>query len=124
MYYEKLALEVNATIAGLEVVKPAALKGKSGVTHRFAFLASDGKKNYAFEICSEVGEIEVLRAFVKRIDTDAEVFIVCLSGRAREQGKELASIYKMDILTPKEVGEFFSRRITQLMHVPEVPATT
>ena len=38
MYYEKLALEVGATVAGLNVVKPAVIRGESGVDQRFAFV--------------------------------------------------------------------------------------
>jgi hypothetical protein len=119
MFYEKLAMEVNASIAGFEVVKPAAKTGNSGVTHRFTFLASDGSKTYGFDVCREVGEIELLRSFVKKIDTDVDVYLVCLSGRPSTTALNMAASYGIQIIGPKEAGDFFSKRIVQLMAATE-----
>ena len=113
MYYEKLALEVNANIAGLDIVKPPFVRGTSGVEHKFAFLASDRMNRYGFDIHNQVGEVEVLRSFIKRMDTGVEVFLVCLSGRPSPEGQRLASSYGMKVLNPAEAGDFFSNRIVQ-----------
>jgi hypothetical protein len=118
VYYEELALEVNATIAGLEVTKPPVLRGKSGIEHRFAFLATDGRARYGFDVCPQVGEVEILRAFVKKMDTAVEAFVVCLSGRPEAESKELAAKYGIKVLTPGDVGDFFSRRISEKIRVP------
>jgi hypothetical protein len=118
VYYEELALEVNATIAGLEVRKPPVLCGKSGVEHKFAFLAADGPMRYGFDVCPQVGEIEILRAFVKKLDTGVEAFVVCLSGRPAPEGKELSAKYGIKVLSPGEVGDFFSKRISEQILVP------
>ena len=115
MYYEKLALEVGATVAGYQVTKPPRIQGASGVEHRFDFLASEGDKRYAFDIYNDVGEIEMLRTYIKKMDTGAETLVVCLSGRPKESAKELAENYGIPILGPKEVGDFFTRRISQLI---------
>jgi predicted RecB family endonuclease len=115
MYYEKLALEVGATVAGLDVVKPAVLRGESGGEHRFTFVAADAGETYAFDIYSEVGEVEVLRTYIKKMDTGANAFVVCLSGRPDGKAKELARNYGIDVLSPMEVGDFFSSRITQFI---------
>jgi len=116
MYYEKLALEVGATVAGLDVVKPAVVRGESGVEQRFTFVARDGPETYAFDVCNEVGEAEIIRAYVKKMDTGARVYVVCLSGRPKERAKEMARSYEIDVLSPMEVGDFFSRRITQFIN--------
>ena len=113
MYYEKLALEVGATVAGFSVVKPAVIRGASGVEHRFTFVAADGSQFYAFDVCREAGEIEVLRAYVKKMDTGARTFLICLSGRAVGEAKEMARDYGIEILNPSQVGDFFSGRIAQ-----------
>jgi len=113
MYFETLALEVNAKIAGLEVSKPATLKGKSGTTHRFTFLALEGPSSFGFDICAQVGEVEILRAFVKKLDTGAECMIVSLSGRPNEEAAKMASLYDVKILGPGDVGNFFSGRIAK-----------
>jgi hypothetical protein len=115
LYYEKLALEVGATVAGYEVMKPAVIMGASGIEQRFTFVAVEGPNKYAFDIYNDVGEVEVLKTYVKKMDTGAETFVVCLSGRPKEQAKELSENYGIQILGPKEVGDFFTRRIAQLI---------
>ena len=119
MYYEKLALEVGATVAGFDVVKPAVVMGTSGVEHRFTFVAADGPEVYAFDVCSRVGQVEILRAYVKRMDTGARTFVVCLSGRPDAEAKELARIYGIDVLSPSDVGDFFSNKIAQNIRIPK-----
>jgi hypothetical protein len=119
MYYEKLALEVGATVAGLDVVKPAVLRGESGAEQRFTFVASDSSGTYAFDIYNEVKEVEVLRTYIKKMDTGANAYVVCLSGRPDAKAKELARNYGIDVLGPMEVGDFFSSRIAQFIRSPK-----
>ena len=119
MYYEKLALEVGATVAGLNVVKPAVIRGESGIEQRFTFVASDGGDMYAFDVYNDVGEVEVLRTYVKKMDTGASAFVVCLSGRPGAKARELARNYGIDVLSPMDVGDFFSSRITQFIRAPK-----
>ena len=119
MYYEKLALEVGATVAGLDVVKPAVISGESGADQRFAFVAADGDETYAFDIYTDVSEIEILRSYIKKMDTGANTFVVCLSGRPGAKAKELARNYGIDVLTPMDVGDFFSNRIAQFIKSPK-----
>jgi hypothetical protein len=118
VYYEELALEVNATIAGLEVIKPPILRGKSGIEHRFAFLAVDGQTRYGFDVCPKVGEVEILRAFVKKMDTGIEAFVVCLSGRPEPEGEIMSAKYSIKVLSPGDVGDFFSKRISDKIRAP------
>ena len=113
MYYEKLALEVGATVAGLRVTKPPVLMGDSGVEHRFTFVATDGPNTYAFDVFPEVGEVEILRTYVRKMDTGAEAYVVCLSGRPKPDAMRMAENYGIEVLGPKEVGDFFSRRIAR-----------
>jgi len=120
MYYEKLALEVGATVAGLDVVKPAVIRGESGLDQRFTFLAADDTAMYAFDIYTDVGEVEILRTYIKKMDTRANAFVVCLSGRPDARAKELARNYGIDVLSPMDVGDFFSTRITQFIRSPKV----
>jgi len=115
MYYERLALEVGATVAGLNVVKPPMLVGESGIEHRFTFVATDDTRKYAFDIYTELKETDIIYTYIKKMDTGAEAYVVCLSGRPNEKAKELARNYGIDVLTPMEVGDFFSTRITQFI---------
>jgi len=118
MYYEKLALEVGATVAGFTVVKPAVIRGASGVDHRFTFVASDGPSMYAFDVCADAGQVEILRTYIKKMDTGAKTYIVCLSGKANADTEEMAKSYGIDVLSPSEVGDFFSERIAQKIRAP------
>jgi hypothetical protein len=113
MYYEKLALEVNAAASGLDVIKPAVLKGRSGLDQKFTFVAADGPAMYAFDIYPEVGENEVMRAYVKKIDTGADTFVVCLQGKPTPEAADMARSYGIEVLGPGSVGDFFNRKITQ-----------
>lgn len=113
MYYEKLALEVGATVAGLTVVKPPVLTGASGVEQKFSFVATDGSQTYCFDLCSEVGQVEILKTYIKKMDTGSRGFIVCLSGSPTPEAKEMAKSYGIEVLSPSDVGEFFSGRIMQ-----------
>ncbi len=119
MYYERLALEVGATVAGFEVVKPPVITGASGVEHRFTFAAADGRQKYAFDVCTEAGQIEIIRAYIKQMDTGAKTFVVCLSGKPKDDAsKQLSRSYGIDVLGPKEVGDFFSSLIAKKVQVP------
>jgi len=109
MYFEILSLEAYATKAGLEVIKPARVKGRSGVELKFSFLAADKERLYAFELCPEVGQLEVLRTFIKRMDTGVTVTLVCLRGRPSEEGMKLAREYNIRVLSPADIGSFFKR---------------
>ena len=123
MYYEKLALEVGATVAGLSVVKPARIRGNSGVEQKFTFVAGDGPEMYGFDVYPEVGQVEMLRSYVKKMDTDAKVYVVCLSGRPNDGAKELGKNYGIEILGPREVGDFFSMRIALQIEARRVTTT-
>ncbi len=117
MYYEKLALEVGATVAGFEVVKPPEVRGASGIDQKFTFVASDALDTYAFDVCNDVGEKEIMQNYVKKMDTGAKTYVVCLSGRPKGKAEEMAKCYGIEILGPKEVGDFFSQRIEK--HISE-----
>ena len=106
-------------MAGLDVVKPAVIRGESGVDQRFTFVARDGSVMYAFDIYTDVRETEILRTYVKKMDTGANAFVVCLSGRPDGKAKELARNYGINVLSPMEVGDFFSTRITQFIRSPK-----
>jgi hypothetical protein len=107
VYFEKLALEITATTAGWEVIKPAWCMGTSGVEHRFTFLASDSGHMYGFDLYPEIGEIEVLRTFIKEMDTGASGVLVCLSGKPSGRAQDVAAELGVRILSPAEIGGFF-----------------
>jgi len=121
MYYEKLALEVNAGASGLTVIKPAVLTGKSGYDQKFTFVATDGASNYAFDIYTEVSEREVMRSYLKKLDTGAETYVVCLQGRLTPEAAALAREYGLGVLGPGSVGDFFNKRITQQLRAMAQP---
>lgn len=107
MKFEGLALEVAAKNAGLLVVKPAVLHGKSGVDHKFDGLVSDGPRFYAFDFYESVTEMDVLRTYIKKYDTGASTSLVCVSGKVTPDARTLASEYGMEVLGPEELGPFF-----------------
>jgi hypothetical protein len=118
VYFEKLALEVNATTAGWEVIKPATRVGTSGVEHRFTFLASDSEQLYGFDLYPKIGEIEVLRTLIKEMDTGISAVLVFLSGKPSDRARELAVELGVRILSPAEIGGFFrSEKVLTVDHL-------
>ena len=113
MHFETLALEIHSSMAGWEVIKPPRCTGISGVEHRFSFLASKRGELHGFDLCQDVGEVEVLKAFVKEMDTKANVFLVCLKGRPTEKGSALANEYGIKVLSPADIGSFFDTQIAE-----------
>jgi len=107
MYFEKLALQVNATSAGWEVMEPPRCVGTSGVGHKFTLLASDSGQKYGFDLYPDVGEVEVLRTFIKEMDAGVSGVLVCMRGRPSEKAGKLAVELGVTILNPGEIGEFF-----------------
>jgi hypothetical protein len=119
MYFEKLALEVNAAAAGLEIVRPAVLRGRSGMDQRFTFVAKDEGGTYAFDLYTEVTEKEVLRTYMKKLDTGAEAHIICLKGRPTVEASELASYYSLGLMGPGKVEDFFRTKVSPRVAAPE-----
>lgn len=85
--------------------------GLSGVEHRFSFLASKNGHLCGFDLCAEVKETEILKAFIKEIDSHATVFLVCLKGRPSEGGSKLAKEYGVRVLSPADIGSFFEKEL-------------
>jgi hypothetical protein len=108
MYFELLSLEIHASMSGLNVIKPPYSKGKSGVDHRFSFLASDDRLEYGFDIYEDTTQEEVLKTYTKKLDTEVCTFIVNLRGRPREESATLANEYGITILGPAEIDSFFN----------------
>ncbi len=108
MYFERLVLEIHSNNAGWKVIKPPFLNGVSGVPQKFSFLATDDACNYGFDIYNDVSEEEVLRTYMKRMDTKALAVIVSLSGRPKKEVAQLADQYGITILSPGDIESFFS----------------
>lgn len=117
MYFERLTLEVSATRAGWETIEPSTLRGASGVVHRFTFLASDGSARCGFDVYDEVDVIQVLRGYIKKLDTGTSVALVCLHGTPTQGAMTLAQQYGMRILGSGDIERFFSSRTIEVENV-------
>ncbi|MBI3859246.1 MAG: hypothetical protein HY296_03260 [Thaumarchaeota archaeon] len=112
MSLEAVALEVGASKAGMTNVKPPVVRGHSGVEHKFSFLASDGSRNYAFDLYDSVKEIEVLKTYIKEYDTGVSAFLVS-QGKPTPGALALASEYRMRILNRETIGSVFEQRVVK-----------
>jgi hypothetical protein len=119
MYFETLVLEIHANKVGWKTIKPPFLQGKSGVYQRFSFLATDETFHYGFDFYNDVSEEEVLRTYMKRLDTEVLTFIVSLRGRPRKEVAKLADEYGITILGPADIDSFFNIDRIGLMNHPE-----
>ena len=118
------ALAIEADRAGLRVVNPPFMKGRSGAEHRFTCLIADGAA-YGFDISEKVTEFQVMSTHVKEVDTGAISSIVCLrqGGRCKvsvcdgswakscKVAKQLAEEYKMAMLTIDNIRSFFESQV-------------
>ena len=114
MFYERLSLEVGAEKAGWNVIESAAMRGASGVVHKFTFLASDGSSTCGFDAYDSITELHVLRSYIKKVDTGISVALVCLRGTSTEKARSLAEEYGMKILNEQDVESFFVNRIIEM----------
>ena len=108
MYFERLVLEIHANNAGWRTIKPPFCTGESEVQQKFSFLATDETCVYCFDIYNEVSEEDVLRTYMKRLDTKVLTVIVNLRGRPRKEVARIADDYGITILGPAEIESFFS----------------
>jgi hypothetical protein len=111
MELERLMVRVAATRAGLQVVEPPILTGRSGATHTFSFLATDGLQSFAFDFYDRVGEIDLLSSYVKMMDTGVVVHIVCFHGNPTIEAEGGAKEYRIKILRSGELSNFFEKKV-------------
>jgi len=98
LYTERLSLEVFAAKSHWQVVNPPTLTGRSGITHRFDFVALDGKNSLVFDISEQLSETDVIKTYIKKLDTGASAYIVCLTGKITERADKLAAEYGLKVL--------------------------
>jgi len=108
MYFEGLILEIHANKAGWDTIKPPRCKGASGAVHDFAFLAKDDTCHYGFDIYQGVTQEEVLRTYMKKLDTRVLAVVINMSGRPRKEVGALADELGITILGPADIDTFFS----------------
>ena len=107
MYYEKLALEVIAARSHWGVASPPILTGRSGIPHRFDFVAYDGRENIVFDIYDRLTETDVIKTFVKKLDTGAIAYIICVSEKMTEGAGRLAWEYGLKVLRSRSIESAF-----------------
>jgi len=111
MELERLMVKVAATKAGLQVVEPPTLTGRSGATHMFSFLATDGFQSFAFDFYDRVREVDLLSSYVKMMDTGVLIHIVCFHGDPSIEAVGGAKDYGIKILRPGELTKFFEKKV-------------
>jgi hypothetical protein len=100
VYYERLSLEILAVKSHWQILSPPTLAGRSGAVHRFDFVAMDGQYPLAFDIYERLDETDVIKTFIKKFDTGACAFILCITGKLSEGAGKLAAEYGLDVLHP------------------------
>lgn len=114
MYTERLLLQVEASRVGWNVITPPVVKGASGASHPFSFLASSGNLRYGFDIYEKVSEVEVLKSYIKELDTKASVQIVTPGNAVSEGARRLARDYGIKVLAENEVHSFFEEALLRM----------
>ena len=113
MYYERLSLEVMATKLHWQIVSPPTLTGRSGITHRFDFLAMDGENQLAFDICEQLSETDVIKTYTKKLDTGASTYIVCPTEKISEGAGKLIAEYGLKVLRSDNIESAFKARMVE-----------
>ena len=80
--------------------------GRSGAKYRFSLVAEGlNKTSYGFDILTHASESEVIRVFVKQVDSDISVAIIYTKS-ASEVAKKLAGSYSMELVHVRELKRF------------------
>ena len=99
--FETMASELNRR--GVKACAPAAIVGKSGVKHEFAFalVPESGKAKIVVDTelsVRDVDEMKVLKFYVKVFDVGPEKAVLCVSPRLGERAATLAKEYGITVL--------------------------
>ena len=109
MYYE--APKLHLSVAGLEVIKPPTVPGRTGVFQRCNLVAEDGPRVLGFNIYPEIGTTEPIRTYLKKIDSGVSAFAVCQGRRPTDESRRLAMAYGVRITCPGGVEALFAGKI-------------
>lgn len=99
--FETIASEFNRK--GIKANAPAAIVGKSGVKHEFAFalVPDSGKAKIVVDTelsVRDVDEMKVLKFYVKVFDVGPEKAVLCVSPRLGTRAATLAKEYGITVL--------------------------
>ena len=99
--FETIASELNRR--GIKAHAPAAIVGKSGVKHEFAFalVPDSGKARVVVDTelsVRDVDEMKVLKFYVKVFDVGPEKAVLCVSPRLGTRAATLAKEYGIIVL--------------------------
>jgi hypothetical protein len=113
LYYERLSLEIIASKFHWQTATPSTLTGRSGVTHRFDFVATGGQNTLVFDVCERLGETDVIKTYIKKLDTGASAYIYCPDGKISEGARRLASEYGLEVLCSDTIESAFRAKEIQ-----------
>ena len=99
--FETVANQLNRR--GIKAHAPAAIVGKSGVKHEFAFALQpdSGKPKIVVDTelsVKEVDEMKVLKFYVKVFDVSPEKAVLCVCPKLGERASTLAREYGITVL--------------------------
>jgi len=99
--FETMASELNQK--GVKASAPAAIMGKSGVKHEFAFalMPDSGKARIVVDTelsVKEVDEMKVLKFYVKVFDVGPEKAVLCVCPKLGARAATLAKEYGITVL--------------------------
>ena len=99
--FESMASELNQK--GVKASAPAAIMGKSGVKHEFAFalMPDSGKPRIVVDTelsVKEVDEMKVLKFYVKVFDVGPERAVLCVCPKLGARAATLAKEYGITVL--------------------------
>ena len=99
--FETMASEMNQR--GIKAHAPAAIVGKSGVKHEFAFalVPDSGKAKIVVDTelsVKEVDEMKVLKFYVKVFDVAPEKAVLCVSPKLGARAATLAGEYGITVV--------------------------
>jgi hypothetical protein len=106
--------EKKAVLSALRAILGAAnfrlrdghVPGRSGTRYRIDLVAEGRNRSlYGFDVLTHVSEGEVIRVFVKQLDSDVPVQVVYTKS-ASEAAKKLAGSYSMELLHAREYKGF------------------
>lgn len=105
-----------AAKAHWQIVSPPTLTGRSGVTHRFDFVATAGQERLVFDIFERLSETDVIKTYVKKLDTGASAYIIYNAKSMTEGTGRLVSEYDLKVLHSDNIESTFMTK--RMEHQP------
>jgi len=73
----------------------------------------DGQDSRVFDIYEQLNETDIIKTYIKKLDTGATAYVICLTGKMTEGASKLVSEYGLEVLRSDNIESDFRAKEIQ-----------